>query len=96
MQEDALIDAGWKNTDGTWSEKAGEAGVHSDKDFLANPNAQEQAFTDALQAYHNQLSNDGGLSDVGETIKDSTGKPLAVTEAGLMAATHKEGARAVR
>ena len=96
MQKDALIDGGWKDRDGTWSEKANEAGIRTDKDFLANPDAQEQAFTDALQAYHDQLSNDGARSYVGQTVKDSTGNPLVVAEAGILAAAHKQGARAVR
>lgn len=96
MQPGALQDAGWKNADGTWSDKAKAAGVHSDQDFLDRPEAQEQAFTDFLSGYHDQLGKSGALTYVGKTIKDAQGKPLRVTEAGLMAAAHKQGPRAVR
>jgi hypothetical protein len=50
MLKGALVDAGWKNKDGGWTEKAEEAGVKSDDDFLKNPDAQEQALTDTLEA----------------------------------------------
>jgi len=33
LRSDALEDAGWKNADGTWTEKAKEAGVKNDSDF---------------------------------------------------------------
>lgn len=96
MLPKALIDAGWKNSDGSWTEKAGEAGVKNDNDFLKNPDAQEQALTDVLEKYHGELKRDGALDYVGKTITDSAGNALTVTEAGLMAAAHKQGAHAVR
>jgi hypothetical protein len=96
MLKGALVDAGWKNKDDTWTEKAEEAGVKNDSDFLKNPEAQEQALTDALEAYHGQLKRDGALDYVGKTITDSAGNQLTVSEAGLTAAAHKQGSHAVR
>ena len=83
MLPGALIDAGWKNSDGTWTEKAQEAGVKSDDDFLKNPAAQEQALTDTLEAFHKELKTSGTLDYVGKTITDSAGNQLTVTEPGL-------------
>jgi hypothetical protein len=91
----ALIDAGWKNKNGSWSEKAKEAGVSSDKEFLASPEAQEEALTDLLQSYTKELKTNGAYAKVGSTIQDSAGKPLIVTESGLIAAAHKEGPKSV-
>jgi hypothetical protein len=90
-----LEDAGWKNSDGTWTEKAKEAGVNNDGDFLRNPEAQEQALIDALKKYYKELKTNGALNYVGKTITDSAGNQLAVTESGLMAGAHKEGAKTV-
>ncbi len=95
ITEGTLKSAGWKNDDGTWSEKANEAGVRSDQDFRSNPEAQEQALTDALAAYHGQLKTNRALDYTGKTITDSAGNQLTVTESGLMAASHLEGAGAV-
>ena len=93
--ESSLIDAKWKNGDGTWTEKANEAGVHSDKDFLANPKAQEMAITDVMQRYTEELKSNGAYRSIGATIKNSSGASLLVTQSGLIAAAHKEGARNV-
>jgi hypothetical protein len=91
----ALIDAGWKNADGKWSDKAKKAGVTSDAQFLKNPEAQEKALTDVMQRYGEQLKAYGATEKIGTTVEDSNGKPLFITESGLMAAAHKEGAPTV-
>jgi hypothetical protein len=88
----ALIDAGWKNDDGLWTEKAKEAGVTTNAQFLKNPDAQEQALTDLLQRYNEELKARGAYGKIGTTMQDSHGRPLLVTESGLLAAAHKEGA----
>jgi hypothetical protein len=92
----ALQDAGWKDKDGLWTPKAQAAGVNSDDDFLKNPEAQEQALTDVLQRDAEQLKAYRLYDRVGSTVIDGSGNKITVTEVGLMAATHKQGANAVR
>lgn len=94
----ALLDAGWKDTHGSWTAKAQAAGVNSDDDFLKNPEAQEQALTDVTQRNTEQLraKANGSYARIGSTVIDSSGNKITVTEAGLIAAAHKQGARAVK
>lgn len=91
----ALQDAGWKNADGSWSDKAKAAGVQSDGDFLGNPEAQEQALTDVMRRNTEQLTANRAYARIGSTIVDEQGNAIPITEAGLQAAAQKEGAGAV-
>jgi hypothetical protein len=93
-----LADAGWKNLDDSWTEKAARQRqiITDDDDFLDSPDAQEQALTDALQRTHNQLKHDGSIDRVPRSVVDSHGQNITVTEAGLMAAASIVGSISVR
>lgn len=86
-----LQEAGWKDDRGRWTPRAQAVGIRTDEDFLANPAAQEQAFTDVLASYEGQLRSFGLLSRAGTRIAGMDGNQIQVTEAGLVAATHREG-----
>jgi hypothetical protein len=55
----ALIEAGWMDGLGRWTEKAAGFGVKTSMDFLDRPEAQEAAMTDVLRDYDRQLSAKG-------------------------------------
>jgi hypothetical protein len=95
MRNKTLQDAGWKDEKGNWTEKAKNAGVSSDGDFLAKPEAQESAMTDVLDRYSKELKSNGADKYVGKTIKDSKGEDLPITSDALLAAAHRAGAPTV-
>lgn len=75
-QQDGVFEYGW----------TGKNGIHSKKDFLNNPEAQD----DAVRAYHQKLNgyiHHFGLdSSVGKTIKG-----VEITPGGLLAGAHLVG-----
>ena len=82
----ALIDIGFMNREGQWTEKAAEYGVYSDQDFFNSPGIQETAFdmfVDVQRSYvqHYELDQYIGQEMNGVTI----------TESGLVAAMHLVG-----
>ena len=81
---------------GRWTEKAAAHGVKNDMDFLDRPEAQEQAMTDVLRVYDNQVRALGLDRYVGQTIRDATGSSFRVSRAGIVAAGHRAGPTAVR
>lgn len=87
--------AGWQNDRGAWTQRAAEAGVTSDASFLSNPAAQEAALTDYMRENQRQLRVRGIAARVGQDIQSFDGEPIRLTEAGLAAAAHREGPRAV-
>lgn len=94
---DPLIDAGWRDRGtGAWTARARAAGVASDADFLANPAAQEAAMNDILRRNEEQLRANGAMRFLGQQVPGLRGGMVPVTEAGLAAAAHREGAGAVR
>lgn len=90
------MDAGWTDKLGHWTEKAASHGVKNDMDFLDHPEAQEKAMTDVLRVYDDQIRALGLDRYVGKTIKDATGLPLRVSQAGIVAAGHRAGPTAVK
>ncbi len=86
----ALRAAGMMDRAGNWT---GKYGIHSRAEFLANPDAQEQALTDYLNDNERQLRANGAFTHIGETI-DGVKARFPVTRAGIMAAAHREGAPA--
>lgn len=90
----AQMAAGLRNADGSWNAN-NKFGARTPEEFLANPVAQEQA----LQAYLNdnarQLERNGSMSRLGQTIVGVSGRNIAITESGLAAAAHREGAPTV-
>ena len=96
MLRDLLAEAGWKDrTTGAWTAKAADAGVQSNEQFLANPQAQEAALNDAMRANERLLGALGASSLVGQEVPGMRDGPVPVTEGGLAAAAHREGAPSV-
>lgn len=92
-----LVEAGWRReSDGSWTQRARNAGVTNNAAFLANPAAQEAAFNDVLRSYEDQLREKGILNRVGSLVRLVDGSTTTVTLSGLMAAAHREGADTVR
>jgi hypothetical protein len=91
----ALRDIGWQDASGAWTARAAAQGVQSEADFLASPAAQEAAMGQYLQRTERQLAANGALGAAGQTVTATDGQPLAITEAGLVAAAHRRGAGAV-
>jgi len=97
----ALIDAGFKDRSGKWT---GKHGVRNDADFLNDPQAQEKALVDYHLAQRRQLRNLGASRFIGQRIQGLYQGPrgqhprasITITEAGLAAAAHREGAPMVR
>ena len=59
-------------------------------EFLADPEAQENALTDYLDDNIRQLRGNGAFAHVGEVI-DGLKARFPVTRAGIIAAAHREG-----
>ena len=105
LRRAVLQEAGWQDADGNWTDKARQAGVKSEAEFLRNREAQDQAMTDVMAAIKRQADttpdNKGKRPNI--RLSDSIGKEfvgkeggIKVTEAGLHAAIHRRGASAVR
>jgi hypothetical protein len=92
MRLDARRAAGMNDANGNWT---GKYGIHSRAEFLADHVAQEKALTDYLLDLERQLRANGSLDFVGKTI-DGLRDRFQITHAGLLAAAHREGARATR
>jgi hypothetical protein len=91
MKPGTLKGIGWRNLDGTWTNKAHEHGVESDADFLKNPKAQEAVAKDMLRQYEKEAKGEGLYDRIGQKIEGKKAE-IEVTEAGVIAATHAEGA----
>ena len=97
MGEAALIDCGYykkasRNYNNDWSgEFTGKDGVFSIKDFLNNPQAQENAQIIFKKRQWGYLKACGADKYIGKIINGYT-----VTASGLLAAAHLKGAGAVR
>lgn len=94
LQDAALFEAGLKDGAGKWT---GKWGVSSDDDFFANTNhVQERAFEEYLDAMHRYTA--GNLDQVGKVNQSRIldGKPLTISEAGVMAASQRQGQQWVR
>jgi len=96
LRRGILKDAGWleKAPGDRWTAKARQNGVASFSDLLKNPAAQEAAMTDAMKAYEAQASARGLFSRIGQVIQGLEG-PIMVSEARIIAASHREGATGV-
>jgi len=90
----ALRDIKWKDTDGAWTDLAREHEIDSDSAFLANPAAQEEAMTAYMDRNEAQLKANESKSHIGIEYRDHEGRRLKITESGLAAAAHREGAGA--
>jgi hypothetical protein len=104
MTRGALKSAGWQDQDGNWTEKAQDYGILSDQDFLNCPAAQEDAMVDYLGYLKGQIEtltvtdpttgtikNLADLARSGYTYQGIADQSITITEAGLLAAAHREG-----
>lgn len=89
---DALVDIGWKQSDGTWT---GRFGITSDDAFLADPEAQKHAFAEYMERTRLNAEAVDLFSRLNQTI-DGIVAPFEITEAGIMAAAHRRGAGKVK
>ena len=92
MGELALIDAGYYQRDGTarndWNGSwTGKDGVTSKGDFLASPDAQENAVRDYMKVQWGYIRHYGLDKYVGQTMSDG----VVLTESGLLAGAHLGG-----
>ncbi|PJI37498.1 peptidoglycan-binding domain-containing protein [Ferrovibrio sp.] len=87
MRVPALKDAGLIDRDGNWT---GKYGLNSFEDFLRQPEAQERAFADFMartEGYVRQIAPGYEGSRI-----EGARAPFEVTESGLVAAAHRQGA----
>ena len=91
LRMSVLVETGWMDKLGRWTEKAASHGVKNDVDFLDRPEVQERAMTDALRVYDRQARALNLHSHVGQKVSDTNGSALRVTWAGIMAAGHRVG-----
>ena len=93
MGKDALIDAGFKNRDGSYTAYAQSLGVNSDDDFLSNSQAQDIAFDAYTKSNLNTIKRLGLDSYVGQNIPGTDQK---ITMSGLLASSHLVGVGGTR
>lgn len=84
----ALQDAGFLNSDGSWTGLADSYGVHSKEDFLNSPQAQKAAVT----AYHTKLCSYIQSYELDQYLGTEY-QGVEVTKSGLLAACHLVGVR---
>jgi hypothetical protein len=87
--------SGWIHPDGRWTEKAQNEGVYGNDKFLSLPFAQEKALDDLLDSYEAEIKAAKLDSHLGQKI-DGLKAEITITEAGLVAATHRGGAKRTR
>lgn len=93
MRAGILQDLGVVDKNDNWlpGNKYGVTGV---QDFLNDPKAQEQIFEDAVTKYAGRVKGRGATKIIGQVI-DGKKSRFQLTEAGLVAAAHKQGAGGV-
>lgn len=82
----ALIDAGFMDSNGNWTELAKNYGVSSRESFLNNKTAQDVAFDLLVKKELGYINNLGLDKYVGQKMND-----IEITESGLVAAIHLVG-----
>jgi len=89
-----FVDAGLKDANGNW--RPGNAlGIKTDAEFLASQEAQNKAFDMIMARNNKQLKSNGAYNHIGRDVDGLKGK-FKITESGLLAAAHRQGAGAVR
>jgi hypothetical protein len=91
MTKLALIDAGLMNENGDWT---GTMGVKSKDDFLNSPEIQEKALEKLMAQNERRIESKRIPEIYGNKIEGLRGT-IEITEAGVMAAAHRQGATAV-
>ena len=90
----ARRDIGLERSDGSLT---GKYGVNTKKEFLNDPVAQEKAFADVMKRNEEQLraKKNNAVQYISQQI-DGVKAKFKISLSGLLAAAHREGARAVR
>ena len=91
IRKGGLIDAGYINDQNQWT---GKEGINSLHDFINDPTKQEKVLDDFMYSKYNQLKNNGSFNYLELPIHGLVAD-FVITETGLLAASHREGARAV-
>lgn len=97
MNRNALVDAGFKNADGSWKE-GNALGINSDEEFLRGPRAKaarDAAFEAVSRRNEQQVKSMGLDKKIGSKI-DGIKAGIEVTETGLAAAAHRGGVGSVK
>lgn len=90
MGHTALVEAGFKDTNGNWTSLAASYGVTSNATFLSSPNAQEYAIRQYHKKIWGYLKHYGAEELIGQIYYN-----VIITESGLLAAAHLVGANGV-
>ena len=91
IRQPGLIDIGYMDRNGNWT---GKNGIYSANDFLNSPQKQEQILDEYLKSNYQQLKNKGALAYLGIPMHGLV-NDFDITNTGLLAASHREGAGAV-
>jgi glycerol dehydrogenase-like iron-containing ADH family enzyme len=100
MGQAALVNAGFKDATGKWTEFAKKFGVIDDETFLNSPQAQEYAIRANHMVVWNEIKNKNLIKYVGTTfvgtVKGTNIRvTIFITESGLLAASHLVGTGAL-
>lgn len=91
IRRDGFIDMGYLDKNYNWT---GKNGISSINDFLTSPEKQEQILDEYLKSNYGQLKNKGSLNYLGAPMQGVVNN-FDITNTGLLAASHREGAGAV-
>lgn len=91
IRRNGFKDTGYIDNKNQWT---GKNNIYSITDFLNNPAAQEKFLDEYFQAKYNQLQSNGSLKYLGYPFKGVINS-FDITDTGLLAASHREGAGAV-
>ena len=91
IRRDGFVDMGYLDNNYNWT---GKNGIYSLNDFLTSPEKQEQALDEYLKSNYGQLKNKGALNYLGTPMQGIVNN-FDITNTGLLAASHREGAGAV-
>ncbi len=91
IRRDGFKDMGYIDQNNQW---IGKNNIYSNEDYLNNDQAQEKALDDFMQVKYKQLKNNGSHQYLDYPIKGIVGN-FDITDTGLLAASHREGAGAV-
>ena len=94
INDGGLVDIGWKDKNGNWTDLAKTNGVKSNDDFLKDASAQDKAAQAYFMKKEEALRKEADAHR-GQEIDGLTGK-FKVTDAGLVAAAHRDGQGVVK
>lgn len=91
IRRDGFKDTGYIDNKNQWT---GKNNIYSIIDFLNNQDAQEKFLDEYFQVKYRQLQSNGSLKYLGYPFKGVINN-FDITDTGLLAASHREGAGAV-